>query len=69
MTPKQPKMPRLGCGAFAGLSQAEFARQISISVATVRGWEQGKLVPQGAAHALLRVIDRVPEAMLALSAS
>ena len=53
----------------AGLSQAEFARRIGISVATVRGWEQGKLVPQGAAHALLRVIDRVPEAVLALSAN
>ena len=53
----------------AGLSQAEFARRIGISVATVRGWEQGKLVPQGAARALLRVIDRVPEAVLALSAS
>ena len=53
----------------AGLSQAEFARRIGISVATVRGWEQGKLVPQGAARALLRVIDRVPEAVLALSAN
>ena len=53
----------------AGLSQAEFARRIGISVATVRGWEQGKLVPQGTARALLRVIDRVPEAVLALSAS
>jgi putative transcriptional regulator len=53
----------------AGLSQAEFARRIGISVVTVRGWEQGKLVPQGAARALLRVIDRVPEAVLALSAS
>ena len=52
----------------AGLSQAEFARRIGISVVTVRGWEQGKLVPQGAARALLRVIDRVPEAVLALSA-
>ena len=53
----------------AGLSQAEFARRIGISVVTVRGWEQGKLVPQGAARALLRVIDRVPEAVLALSAT
>ena len=52
-----------------GLSQAEFARRIGLSVATVRGWEQGKFVPQGAARALLRVIDRVPEAVLALSAS
>ena len=53
----------------AGLSQAEFARRIGLSVVTVRGWEQGKLAPQGAARALLRVIDRVPEAVLALSAS
>jgi len=53
----------------AGLSQAEFACRIGLSVATMRGWEQGRLVPQGAARALLRVIDRVPEAVLALSAS
>src|SRR5579864_8151940 len=32
----------------AGLSQAEFARRIGIPVATVRSWEQGKLLPQGA---------------------
>jgi putative transcriptional regulator len=53
----------------AGLSQAEFARRIGLSVATVRGWEQGKLAPQGPARALLRVIDRVPEAVLALRAN
>ena len=52
----------------AGLSQAGFARRIGVSVATERGWEQGKLVPQGAARALLRVIEWVPEAMLALNA-
>ncbi len=71
MMPKRPKMQRPGCGAFEdefGLSQAEFAQRIGIPVATVRGWEQGKLLPQGAARALLRVIDRVPEAVLALSA-
>jgi putative transcriptional regulator len=53
----------------AGLSQAEFARRIGISAATVRDWERGKLSPQGPARALLRVIDRVPEAVFALSAS
>jgi putative transcriptional regulator len=53
----------------AGLSQAEFARRIGIPVATVRGWEQGKSAPEGAARALLRVFDRVPEAVLALNAS
>ena len=50
----------------AGLSQAEFARRIGISVAILRGWEQGKLAPQGAVRALLHLIDRVPEALLAL---
>jgi DNA-binding transcriptional regulator YiaG len=34
----------------------------------VRDWERGKLAPQGATRALLRVIDRVPEAVLALTA-
>src|SRR5437660_10412318 len=53
----------------AGFSQAEFARRIGLSVATVRSWEQGKLLPEGAARALLRVLDRVPEAVHALSAS
>lgn len=53
----------------AGLSQAEFARHIGISVATVRDWEHGRRSPQGAARALLRVIDRLPEAVLALKAS
>jgi putative transcriptional regulator len=52
-----------------GLSQAKFARRISISVATVCGWEQGKFMQKGAARTLLRVLDRVPEAVLALSAS
>ena len=52
----------------AGLSQAEFARRIGISVAAVRGWEQGNLVPHDAARALPRVIDRVPEAALVLNA-
>ena len=52
----------------AGLSQAEFARRIGISVVTVRDWERGKALPHGAARALLRAIDRVPEAVFALSA-
>jgi putative transcriptional regulator len=50
----------------AGLSQTAFAGRIGVSVATVRNWERGKLFPQGTARALLRVIDRMPEAVLAL---
>lgn len=48
-----------------GLSQAEFSRRINVSLETVRNWEQGKRSPSGAAKALLKVLDRAPEAALA----
>jgi putative transcriptional regulator len=47
-----------------GLSQIAFARRIGVPVDTVRNWEQGKRAPQGPARALLRIIDRAPEAAL-----
>ena len=47
-----------------GLSQVAFARRIGVPVDTVRNWEQGKRMPQGPARALLRIIDRAPEAAL-----
>ncbi len=47
-----------------GLSQQAFARCIHVSVETVRNWEQGKRTPTGAAQALLRVLDRAPQAAL-----
>ena len=50
----------------AGLSQTEFALRIGVPVTTVRDWEQGRRLPRGAARALLRVIDRMPEAALAV---
>lgn len=48
-----------------GLSQAEFSQRIEVSLETIRNWEQGKRSPTGAARALLRVLDRAPEAALA----
>jgi putative transcriptional regulator len=48
-----------------GLSQAEFSQRIGVSVDTVRNWEQGKRMPTGAAKALLKVLDKAPEAALA----
>jgi putative transcriptional regulator len=48
-----------------GFSQAEFAERINVSLNTVRNWEQGKRCPTGAAQALLRVLDKAPEAALA----
>jgi putative transcriptional regulator len=47
-----------------GLSQIAFARRIGVPVDTVRNWEQGRRAPQGAARALLRIIDRAPETAL-----
>ena len=48
-----------------GLSQAAFSQRIDVSLDTIRNWEQGKRCPTGAAKALLKVLDRVPEAALA----
>lgn len=48
-----------------GLSQAEFSECIGVSLETVRNWEQGKRCPTGAAKALLKVLDKAPEAALA----
>ena len=48
-----------------GLSQAEFSERIGVSLETIRNWEQGKRMPTGAAKALLKVLDKAPEAALA----
>ena len=48
-----------------GLSQAEFSQRIEVPLETIRNWEQGKRCPTGAAKALLKVLDRAPEAALA----
>ena len=48
-----------------GLSQAEFSERIDVSLDTIRNWEQGKRSPTGAAKALLKVLDKAPEAALA----
>jgi putative transcriptional regulator len=47
-----------------GLSQLEFSHRIEVSLGTIRNWEQGKRRPTGAAKALLKVLDKAPEAAL-----
>ncbi|WP_397474114.1 helix-turn-helix domain-containing protein [Pusillimonas sp.] len=47
-----------------GLSQSQFSQRIDVPIETIRNWEQGKRYPTGAAKALLRVLDREPEAAL-----
>ena len=44
----------------AGFSQAAFAREIGVSVATLRNWEQGRRVPDGPAQVLLALLDKDP---------
>jgi DNA-binding transcriptional regulator YiaG len=48
-----------------GLSQSAFAAGFGIRLATVRNWEQGRVVPDGPARILLTVIDRDPRAVMA----
>jgi putative transcriptional regulator len=48
-----------------GFRQAQIAERISVSLNTIRNWEQGERHPSGAAKALLRVLDKAPEAALA----
>jgi len=45
---------------FVGLTQAQFARAMGISVHTLRNWEQGRRSPEGPAIALLRIAARHP---------
>lgn len=48
----------------SGLSQTRFADLISVSVDTLRNWEQGRRSPTGPAKALLRVIANDPQHVL-----
>jgi DNA-binding transcriptional regulator YiaG len=45
---------------FVGLTQAQFAAAMGISVRTLRNWEQGRRQPDGPAIALLRIAARHP---------
>ena len=49
------------------VSQTEFAQLIGVSPATLKNWEQGRTVPDGAARILLKVaenrLDAIQEAL------
>lgn len=53
--------------AGTGLSQAQFAKLIGVSLRTLQEWEQGRKQPSGPASVLLRVAQRNPQALLAVN--
>jgi putative transcriptional regulator len=46
------------------LSQSKFASMIGVSLKTLQNWEQGIRSPRGPARALLKIVQREPEATL-----
>jgi putative transcriptional regulator len=51
-----------------GLTQAEFAKLLGVSVRTLQDWEQGRREPTGAAQTLLRVAEQHPRVLRGLAA-
>lgn len=47
-----------------GLTQDRFAVLMGVSNRTLQNWEQGRREPDGPAKALLRVVEREPQAVL-----
>jgi len=47
-----------------GVSQANFARMLGISLRTLQDWEQGRRRPNQAAQSLLAVAAKRPDVML-----
>jgi putative transcriptional regulator len=48
---------------LGGLTQSQFASRFGFTTATVRGWEQGRRVPDPAIRAYLKVIVNEPAAV------
>lgn len=49
--------------AALGKTQPAFASMLGVDVGTLRGWEQKRRRPTGAARVLLRVAEKHPEAI------
>jgi len=47
-----------------GLTQNQFSGMIGVSIKTLQNWEQGRREPEGPAKALLRVVEKEPQAVM-----
>ena len=59
--------PVVAARKASGLSQAQFARLLGVSVRTLQGWEQGRRQPTGAAKALIAIAQKNPEILADLA--
>jgi putative transcriptional regulator len=59
-----PVIPPAVLRRHLGMTQTVFARALRIPLATLRNWEQGRVLPDPAARSLLTIVARNPKAAL-----
>ena len=52
----------------SGLSQAEFAQLLGVSIRTIQDWEQGRREPTAAAKTLIKVAELHPSVLRKIAA-
>jgi putative transcriptional regulator len=59
----EPKTASARARMKIGLSQAQFAELLGVSIRTLQQWEQGRREPSGASKTLIRIADMKPEVL------